>query len=75
MKLSFLTPFPRQINVFAVQDPSKNDSKSIQNGTPQPDLSKVTHFRLQGASGWQHDAKRLPKGYLLGGAGQDPETA
>ena len=75
MKLSFLIPLQREIDVFAVQDPSKNDLKSVQKGTLQPDPPKIVHVRPQGAPGWQHDAKRLPKGSLLGGPGQDPETA
>ena len=74
VKLSFLTPLSREINVFAVQDPSKNDLKSVQKGTLQADPSQIVHFRCQGAPGWQHGAKRAPKGCHLGGPGQDPET-
>ena len=41
--------------------------------TLQPDPPKFLNFQPQGASGWQHEPKRLPKGFLLGGPGA-PKT-
>ena len=73
VKLSFLLPLPCEINVFTVQDPSKNNIKSLQKKTLQPDPPKILNFQPQGASGWQHEPKRLPKGFLLGGPGA-PKT-
>ena len=66
-KLQFLLPLPCEINVFTAQDPSKNDTNSLQKKTLQPDPPKILNFQPQGASGWQHEPKRLPKGFLLGG--------
>ena len=40
-----------------------------QKKTLQPDPPKILNFQPQGASGWQHEPKRLPKGFLLGGSG------
>ena len=40
----------------------------------KPDPPKILIFQPQGASGWQHEPKRLPKGSLLGGPGEDPKT-
>ena len=37
--------------------------KRLCNQTPP----KIFNFQPQGASGWQHESKRLPKGFLLGG--------
>ena len=31
-------------------------------------LPKILNFQPQSASGWQHEPKRLPKGFLLGGS-------
>ena len=73
VKLWFLLPLPCEINVFTVQDPSKNYAKSLQKKTLQPDPPKILNFQPQGASGWQHEPKRLPKGFLLGGPGT-PKT-
>ena len=61
---------PCEINVFAVQDPSRNDTKNLFkkrlcNQTPL----KILNFQPQGASGWQHEPKRLPKGFLPGWPG------
>ena len=39
--------------------------KKLCNHNPQ----QIFNFQLQGASGWQHEPKRLPKGFLLRGAG------
>ena len=64
-----MLPLPCEINVFTVQDPSKNGAKSLQKKTLQPDPPKMLNFQLQGASGWQHEPKRLPKGFLLRGPG------
>ena len=72
-KLWFLLPLPCEINVFTAQDPSQNDTKSLQKETLQLDPPKILNFQLQGASGWQHEPKRLPKGFLLGGPGT-PKT-
>ena len=69
MKLWFLLPLPCEINVVADQDPSKNHTKSLQKKTLQPDPPKILNFQPQGASGWQHEPKRLPKGFLLRGPG------
>ena len=65
-----LLPLPCEINVFTVQDPSKNAIKFLQKGTLQPDSPKILNFlQPQGASGWQHEPKRLPQRFLLGGPG------
>ena len=74
VKLWFLLPLQCEINVFTAQDPSKNVIKSLQkkklcNQTPP----EILNFQPQGASGWQHEPKRLPKGFLLGGPGA-PKT-
>ena len=44
--------------------------KKLCNQTPL----NILNFQPQGASGWQHGPKRLPKGFLLGGPGA-PKTA
>ena len=42
----------------------------LQKKTLQPDPPpKILNFQPQGASGWQHEPKMLPKGFLLRGAG------
>ena len=64
-----MLPLPCEINVFTTQDPSKNDTKTLQKKTLQQDPPKILNFQPQGASGWQHEPKRLPKGFLLGGPG------
>ena len=64
-----MIPLPCKIKVFTAQDPSKNDAKSLQKKTLQPDPPKILNFQPQGASGWQHEPKRLPKGFLLRGPG------
>ena len=69
VKLWFLLPLPCKIKVFTAQDPSQNDAKSLQKNTLQPDPPKILNFQPQGASGWQHEPKSLPKGFLLGGPG------
>ena len=82
VKLWFLLPLPCEINVFAAQDRSKNNTKSLQEKlgafwgikslqkkTLQPDPPKILNFQPQGASGWQHEPTRLLKGFLLGGSG------
>ena len=50
----------------------KTPPKMMQNllkKTLQPDPPKILNFQPQGASGWQHEPKRLPKGFLLRGPG------
>ena len=75
-EIVILLPLPCEINVFTVQDPSKNNTKSLQKKSLQPDPPKILNFQPQGASGWQHEPKRLPKGFLLGrGAGNAPKTS
>ena len=69
VKLCFLLPLPCKIKVFTAQDPSKNNAKSLQKKTLQPDPPKILNFQPQGASGWQHEPTRLLKGFLLGGSG------
>ena len=64
-----MLPLPCKIKVFTAQDPSKNDVKSLQKKTLQPDPPKILNFQPQGASGRQHEPKRLPKGFLLRGPG------
>ena len=36
---------------------------------------KIFNFQPHGASGWQHEPKRLPKGFLLGGAGSTKNSS
>ena len=70
VKLSFLIPLRCEINVFTAQDPSQNETKSLQqkkNFATRP--PRIRNFQPQGASGWQHELKRLPKGFLPGGPG------
>ena len=56
---------------------SRTPPKMMQNlfnkRTLQPDPPKFLNFQPQGASGWQHEPKRPPKGFLLGGPGA-PKT-
>ena len=73
VKLWFLLPLLCEINVFAAQDPSKNETKSLQKKTLQPDPANIFNFQPQSASGWQHEPKRLPKGFLMGGPGAAPK--
>ena len=70
VKVLFLILLPCEINVFAAQDPPRNYPKSFQQKRSlQPYPSQILNFQIQGASGWQHEPKRLPKGFLLGGPG------
>ena len=45
-----MLPLPSEINVFTVQDPSKNDAKSLQKKTLQPDPPKSSIFNLRAVS-------------------------
>ena len=62
VKLWFLIPLPCEINVFTVQDPSKNKTKSLQKKTLQPDPPKILNFQPQGCF-WC--SLPLPEGTLL----------
>ena len=44
VKLWFLLPLPCKITVFTAQNPSKNETKSLQKHTLQPDPPKIVSF-------------------------------
>ena len=44
VKLWFLLPLPCKITVFTAQNPSKNETKSLQKKTLQPDPPKIVSF-------------------------------
>ena len=67
VKLSFLQTLPCEINVFTAQDPSKNNTKSLQKQTLQPHPPKSSMFNLRAPLDGNMSRKGFQKGSFWGG--------
>ena len=66
-ELWFFLPLPCEINVFTVQDPSKNNTKSLQKKTLQPYPPKSLIFNLRAHLDGNMSRQGFQKGSFWGG--------
>ena len=74
VKLWFLLPLPCEINVFTVQDPSKNGAKSLKKKLCNQTPPKSSIFNLRAPLDGNMSRKGFQKGSFWGGPGA-PKTA
>ena len=69
VKFSFLLPLPCEINVFTVQDPSKNGANLFKKRLCNQTLPKSLIFNLRAPLDGNMNRKGFQKGFLLGRPG------